>query len=261
MKKLFCFIFSFFILTGCSNISTNENAIMNVSTQNLYDKKQGWGFKKIEGESPQFTKEQIETMEKYNCIYLGKDEKSIYLTFDEGYENGYTAPILDVLKKHGVPAAFFITGDYFEKNEDLIKRMLDEGHIVGNHTLNHPSLPDKSAEEIQNETEGLNDKFYKKFGIKMKYVRPPMGEYSEKSLEITKNLGYANVFWSFAYKDWEVDNQKGKENTLSQIKRFLHGGAVILLHAVSKDNAEAMEEIITYARKMGFEFKSLDEYK
>ena len=256
MKKIICFILAFFILTICLSLSFGKRAVKVNSAG-----KQGWGFKKIEEHKPQFTKEQIETMEKYGCIYSGKDEKSVYLTFDEGYENGYTKQILDTLRKNSVPAAFFITGDYFEKNGDLVDIMVKDGHIVGNHTINHPSLPSLSKNDIKKEIDGLSDHFLGKYGKSMKYLRPPMGEYSEKTLEITKEMGYTNVFWSFAYKDWEVDSQKGKNNALNQIKKYLHGGCVILLHAVSKDNADAMEEIITYVRQKGYEFKSLEEYK
>ena len=266
MKRLiFIFLLCLF-LAGCqeneSILHTEPESNMHVSVSNLSDKKAGWGFRKIKGARPEFTKEQIKTMEDFSCMYLGEEgSKSVYLTFDEGYENGYTEKILDVLRKHSVPAAFFITGDYFDKNGDLVCKMVEDGHIVGNHTENHPSLPEKGAEEIEREITVLNDKFFEKFGFNMKYLRPPMGEYSEKSLAITKNMGYTNVFWSFAYKDWETDVQKGKEHALSEVKKCLHDGAVILLHAVSSDNAAAMEDIILYVREMGFEFKSLDEYR
>ena len=256
MKKFICFILACLILTICVGVAFEKSTVKVNSAG-----KQGWGFKKIEGRSPQFTKEQIETMEKYSCIYLGNDEKNVYLTFDEGYENGYTKQILDTLRKHAVPAAFFITADYFEKNGDLVDIMVNDGHIVGNHTVNHPSLPTLSQNDIKKEINGLSDRFLGKYGKNMKYLRPPMGEYSEKTLEITQKMGYTNVFWSFAYKDWEIAKQAGKEHTLNQIKKYLHGGCVILLHAVSKDNADAMEEIITYVRQMGYEFKTLDEYK
>ena len=248
MKKFLCLIM-IMVLCGCSSVPTGQNEGVV-----------GWGFKKIPGQKPQFTREQIETMGKYGCIYAGKDEKSIYLTFDEGYENGYTMPILDVLRKHNVKAAFFITGPYLKEYGDIVDIMVQDGHIVGNHTVNHPSLPKKSPEKIEEEIKGLEDMFFERYGQKMKYLRPPMGEYNEKTLEITKNLGYTNVFWSFAYKDWETNNQKGKDYALSQVTKYLHGGAVILLHAVSKDNADAMEEIILKAKEMGYEFKSLDMY-
>ena len=238
MKKLIL-IFCIVLLCGCQEKGEMPSLKNNleVNTNNLSDKKIGWGFRKIKGDRPEFTKEQQKTMKDFECIYLGTEgEKSLYLTFDEGYENGFTEPILETLKKHSVPAAFFITGDYFDKCGELVDKMVNDGHIVGNHTENHPSLPAKSAEEIEKEVSSLNKKFFEKYGFNMKYLRPPMGEYSEKSLAITKNIGYTNVFWSFAYKDWETNNQKGKDYAFEEVKKCLHDGAVILLHAVSKDN-------------------------
>lgn len=229
---------------------------------NLSNKTVGWGFRPIAGARPEFTKEQMSLMDKYGCIDIGNaEDKSIYLTFDEGYENGYTAKILDTLKKHNVPAAFFITEPYLKKNADLVDRMVKEGHIVGNHTVNHPSLPSLGDEEIERELLDLDRKFFDLYGKNMKYLRPPMGEYSERTLYISKKLGYTNVFWSFAYRDWETDNQKGANYALEQVKKGLYNGAVLLLHAVSKDNAEALESIIEEARNRGYVFKSLDEFK
>ena len=246
------------MLCGCGA----ENYSTVNSDCSLSNEKYGWGFKKVAGNRPELTEKQISDMEKYGCIYLDtENEKSIYLTFDEGYENGYTAQILDTLKKTGVHAAFFVTGPYLKEQGDLVKRMVDEGHTVGNHTVNHPSLPDKSDEKVREEISGLNDIFLEKFGINMKYFRPPMGEYSERTLKIASDMGYKNVFWSFAYRDWEKDNQKGAAHAYSEVTKYLHGGCVMLLHAVSKDNADALEDIIKYAQSMEYVFKTLDEYK
>lgn len=287
MKKLIViFVAVLLILCGCTGNTVDETEVKEEKTKimpeiivevpekneeaptetgdtsHLSNEKKGWGYRPVRGQRSEFTKQQMAEMEKYGCIYLGdENEKTLYLTFDEGYENGYTEPILDTLRKMDVKAAFFITGSYFDKNEDLVDIMVRDGHIVGNHTVNHPSLPDKTEEEIIKETENLNNKFYEKYGMKMKYLRPPMGEYSEKTLGITKNTGYINTFWSFAYKDWETDNQKGKDYALETVTNGFHNGAVILLHAVSKDNSDALEEIILKAREMGYEFKSLDEYR
>ena len=239
-----------------------ETEIPVIETEGLPNEKKGWGFRPVKGQRPELTKTQISEMEKYGCVYLGNEnEKVMYLTFDEGYENGYTKPILDTLRKMNVKAAFFITGSYFDKNEDLVDTMVRDGHIVGNHTVNHPSLPDKSDEDIKKETEELNNKFFEKYGLRMTYIRPPMGEYSERTLALTKNMGYINAFWSFAYKDWETNNQKGKDYAFETATSSFHNGAVILLHAVSKDNSDALEEIILKAHEMGYQFKSLDEYR
>lgn len=222
----------------------------------------GWGFVKKKDSFPEFTKGQRDMMAKYNCIYEGnQSEKVLYLTFDEGYENGFTGQILDTLKEKGVPAAFFITGPYLEKNGDLIKRMIDEGHIVGNHTVNHPNMPSKGTKAaMQEEILNLDRRFFELYGEHMTYFRPPEGAYSERSLAATNDLGYKTVLWSFAYKDWETDNQKGADYAFESVMPYLHNGCVILLHAVSKDNTEALGRIIDAAREAGYTFRSLDEF-
>ena len=222
---------------------------------------QAWGLKKEKGKRPEMPPAVIKTFQEFNAVYLSeKLGKNLYLTFDEGYENGYTAPILDVLKKTETPAAFFITGDYLKKEPVLVKRMTEEGHIVGNHTVNHPSMPsvtDNAA--LSAEITKLNDDYASLTGQNMKYLRPPKGEYSERTLAITKDLGYKTVLWSFAYADWERDKQKGADHAYNAVMPYLHDGAVLLLHAVSKDNAEALERIITDAKAQGYTFRSLDE--
>ncbi|HOP71709.1 MAG TPA: polysaccharide deacetylase family protein [Thermoclostridium caenicola] len=196
-----------------------------------------------------------ELLSRYNSLYVGDiQEKIIYLTFDEGYENGYTGKILDVLYENQVNAIFFITGPYLEKEEELVRRMVEEGHAVGNHTISHKSLPTLSDEEIERETTGLDRRFYEKFGKNMVFLRPPKGEYSERTLRITSELGYVNVFWSFAYDDWNTKNQRGWEYAFKKVTGNLHNGAILLLHAVSSDNAEALDAIIKEARRQGYEF-------
>lgn len=239
---------------------TEKNAAVS-SEYTLPNDKSGWGFKKLAADRPELTEKQISDMEKYGCIYLdGENGKSIYLTFDEGYENGYTAQILDTLKEQGVHAAFFVTGPYLKEQGALVERMVSEGHIVGNHTVNHPSMPDLGDEKARAEITALNDAFFEKFGVNMKYFRPPMGEYSERTLKIANDLGMRNVFWSFAYRDWEKGNQKGAAHAYGEVVKYLHPGCVMLLHAVSKDNADALADIIKYARSTGYVFKTLDEY-
>lgn len=228
---------------------------------NLKNVTLAWGFKKEKGKRPSMPANVDKLLAQYGGVYLSANPgKTIYLTFDEGYENGYTAPILDVLKKQSVPAAFFITGDYIKQQPELVKRMASEGHIVGNHTVNHPSMPSvtsnaKLAEEITR----LDDDFFTLTNQHMRYIRPPKGEYSERTLAISKDLGYITVFWSFAYVDWNTDQQNGAQYAYERVMPYLHDGAVLLLHAVSKDNADALGQIITDARTQGFEFKSLNE--
>ena len=233
--------------------------LVEEETSKLSNKTIGWYFMKGKDHARStFGKELTTPADKYGAIYLMPEEgNKIYLTFDEGYENGYTGKILDTLKEKNVKAIFFITGPYLEKEKDLIQRMIDEGHQVGNHTINHPSLPSLSDKKVEDEVLDLDRKFYEEFGKSMKYLRPPMGEFSERTLSITKSLGYTNVFWSFAYRDWETDNQKGKDHAYNTVINALHPGEVMLLHAVSKDNAEALGDIIDTAREMGYEFGEL----
>lgn len=221
----------------------------------------GWGFVKVKETKPDIPQKTQDIFRKYNTYYMDPSEgKDLYLTFDEGYENGFTAQILDTLKKCEVPAAFFVTGSYFDREQELIKRMVDEGHIVGNHTENHPNLHKLSdPEKMKAEFKKLDDKYFEIFGSHMKYMRPPEGEYSERVLATAKDAGYKTIFWSFAYKDWERDVIKGSQYAFDSVTPYLHSGCIILLHAVSQDNADALEDIINYAKDRGYEFKSLDD--
>lgn len=215
-----------------------------------------------DGKAPEFAKQFTDPLDKFNAIYIGNSEEPrIYLTFDEGYENGYSNAILDTLKEKDVPAAFFVTMPYAKQNTDLIKRMIDEGHIVGNHTVNHYSMPDVSSDEkVKQEIMGLHDYLKDNFNYEMSYFRPPKGEYSERTLKLTNDLGYTTVMWSDAYADWDVNNQKGSEYAKDMILNYMHNGCVLLLHAVSKDNAEVLGETIDILRDRGYEFYSLDEF-
>jgi len=216
----------------------------------------GWGIVRAkDNKTPQADPGAPELLKKYNGIYIADTDKPvIYLTFDEGYEAGYTAGILDCLKKHNVNAIFFITGPYLNRHEDLVRRMVEEGHAVGNHTVGHFSLPTLSDEKMKEEVSELDRVFYEKFKKHMVFLRPPRGEYSERSLKITSEMGYINVFWSFAYKDWDRNSQKGWEHAYNNVMPNLHNGAILLLHAVSSDNAQALDRIIGDARKKGYEF-------
>lgn len=220
-----------------------------------------WGIsRKGNNETPDADPGAPELLEEYGGVYLGDiSQNKIYLTFDEGYENGYTAKILDVLRENNVNAMFFITGPYLKQHEDLVRRMVEEGHEVGNHTIHHPSLPSLDNKKVEEEVLELDRTFNEVFRKKMKYLRPPKGEYSERTLAITKQLGYTNLFWSFAYDDWHRDKIRGKEYAYEKVMNNLHNGAVILLHAVSKDNADALDMIIKGAREKGYEFGDVNE--
>lgn len=243
------------------SVSTqSKSSIDEAHYDSLSNKTQGWGFRRTEN-GPEFTKEQICQMENYGCIYKeNTTEKNIYLTFDEGYENGYTSIILDTLREKSVPAAFFVTAPYVKSNPDLIKRMANEGHIIGNHTVNHPSLPSvKNLSDLKKELFELDRLVYAICKKNSCFLRPPKGEYSERTLKITHDLGYTNVFWSQAYVDW--NNNISAHEAHDKITKNLHNGCVLLLHAVSKGNADALKDVIETAQKQGYTFRSLEEYK
>lgn len=192
------------------------------------------------------------------CCYGGyaifEDNGKIVLTFDQGYENGYTTPILDVLNEKDVKAVFFVTGDYVKRNADLVKRMIDEGHVIGNHGMKHASLPKLSHNDAVDEIMSLHEYVRNKFGYEMKYFRPPCGEYSEQAIATAQELGYTTLLWSFAYKDWEVDNQPDTAEAFERVSTAAHGGAIYLLHSVSATNAEILPKVIDCLKEKGYEF-------
>lgn len=192
---------------------------------------------------------------KYNAAAINDDKGKICLTFDQGYENGYTSKILDVLKEKNVKAMFFVVQDYAERNGELVQRMIDEGHTVGNHSVKHKSMPTLSEDECIEEIKGLHDYIKENFDYEMNLFRPPMGEYSEYSLAVTKNCGYKTVLWSFAYADWDTDNQPDKTQSLEKLTNALHDGAIYLLHSVSSTNDEILADFIDNAREAGYEFE------
>lgn len=194
---------------------------------------------------------------KYGAEALREDKKNILLTFDQGYENGYTAQILDTLKEKKVKAVFFLLQDYAERNPELVQRMIDEGHIVGNHSVSHYSMPDLSVEECRQEIEGLQEYMKQNFGVTMKLFRPPMGEFSEQSLSVTKDCGLSTMLWSFAYADWDVNAQPDPAQAKEKLIGAAHEGAIYLLHSVSQTNAEVLGEVIDGIRDEGFEFEKL----
>lgn len=219
-----------------------------------------WWIRLNKNHEPTTISPQVEKLiRKYNVIFQGDTKKKkIYLTFDEGYENGYTESILDTLRENEVKALFFITGLYLKTSPDLVKRMLKEGHAVGNHSLNHPSLPTLNNAQMENEILGLEKRFNSVTGKRFKYLRPPAGQYSEKVLAAADQLGYKTVFWSFAYEDFDINNQKGSQYAYDKVMDNLHPGAVILLHAVSKDNAEGLSRIIQGIKARGYDIMPFD---
>lgn len=209
----------------------------------------------------------LEFVEKYQGYYVDKkhgddcEEKVIYLTFDAGYENGNVERILDVMKQHDVRGAFFILGNLVESNPDLVKRMFEEGHLVCNHTYSHKSIVGKSREEIKRELCRLEEACESATGYKMSNCfRPPEGRFDEISLSHISDLGYKTVFWSFAYADWDNENQMSCELAKKKILENIHNGEVMLLHPTSKTNADIIGEIITELKTRGFRFGTLDEF-
>jgi len=203
-----------------------------------------------------------EHLKKYNSYYIGDtDEKVIYLTFDAGFENGYTPTILDTLKKHNIKAAFFLVGNYLEKEPELVKRIVKEGHIVGNHTYNHPDMSKISnMESFKKEITSLEESYKNITGQEMlKFYRPPQGKFNEENLKLANELGYKTIFWSLAYVDWYVNKQPTKEYAFEKLIPRIHPGAIVLLHSTSKTNSEILDELLTKWESEGYTFKTLNE--
>lgn len=221
-----------------------------------------WGLSFREAGTAPVGNAGVDQLKKYDAAYLGNtQEKVLYLTFDAGYENGCTAQILDALKKHNVPATFFLVGNYIEKNADLVRRMVQEGHTVGNHTMHHhdmSKIADPAA--FTRELQDLEKLYEQTVGAPMeKYYRPPQGIYSEENLRQAKELGYKTVFWSLAYVDWKNDDQPSKEKAFSKLLPRTHPGAVILLHSTSTTNAAILDELLTRWEGEGYRFAPISE--
>lgn len=211
---------------------------------------------------PQVAPGAAELLKKYDGRYTGLDPSSVYLTFDQGYENGNTARILDALARNEVKATFFVTESYIKANPVLVRRMVDEGHIVGNHSATHPSMPSlaKDVKAFSAEFYKTEKAFSEATGAMLaSFFRPPKGEYSPLSLWLTDSLGYESVFWSFAHRDWVVDDQPPVEVTVSRILAGSHPGAIYLLHGVSSSDTAALDDAIAGLRDQGYEFGILGE--
>lgn len=244
--------------TIATPIEVNGITIGDVSSYE--NEKKGWGQGRQVDKSNRPTSCNIyqEKYGEYGAMFImPKDEKKMYMTFDEGYENGYTTKILDTLKEKECPAVFFITMPYAKKNPDLIKRMIDEGHVVGNHSVHHKSTPTLTVEEQVKEIVDLHNYIVENYNYEMTLFRPPMGEWSTQSLYVTQQLGYKSVFWSFAYADWDQEKQIGVEKAFPRVTEAAHNGAIYLLHAVSKDNAEMLGDVIDNFRESGYSLEKL----
>ena len=224
----------------------------------------GTGFTDIpEGGQP-IGNASAEELKKYDAYYLGSgDEKVIYLTFDCGYENGYTDTMLDVLKKHNVPATFFVVGHYVTSAPEQVKRMVAEGHTVGNHTYHHPDMSAISdINAFRKEMDLVANAFKELTGTEMAmYYRPPQGKYNTKNLLMAKGLGYSTFFWSLAHVDWDVNNQPDHEKAIEKMTKRIHPGAIVLLHNTSKTNSEILDELLIKWKEMGYTFGTLEELR
>lgn len=221
-----------------------------------------WGLSFRQEGAPPIGNAGKDQLRQYQAAYIGNtSEKVLYLTFDAGYENGCTAKILDTLKEKQVPAAFFLVGNYIRQSPDLVRRMVAEGHTVGNHTMHHydmSRLSDKAA--FSKELTDLEALYKETVGQELpKFYRPPQGIYSEENLKMAQELGYKTLFWSLAYVDWNNDAQPTKEAAFAKLLPRTHNGAVVLLHSTSKTNAEILGELIDKWKAMGYRFGTLEE--
>lgn len=278
MKKILICILSFAVIfTACSmnnnsmesttnntdtsaterstNVAETSVEVTQVNVENYSSEKVVWGPGR--GENHQRPTDPVELQKKYENLgasFIMEDEKYICLTFDEGYENGYTPAILDTLKEKNVKAVFFVTYDFAKDNPDLIERMIDEGHVIGNHTYRHYTLDEVSSEVATEEIAFLHDYMKENFQYRMTLFRFPEGSFSEQTLAIADQLGYQSVFWSFAYADWDAQNPADPTEALKTITDNFHNGEIMLLHAVSSTNAEILGQVIDEAQKQGYTF-------
>ncbi|HWK21831.1 MAG TPA: polysaccharide deacetylase family protein [Ureibacillus sp.] len=221
-----------------------------------------WGFSKSKDELPVDVGAEFETiLKEHGAFYSGNQHKKIiYLTFDSGFENGHTESILDTLKEENVPATFFLTGHYLTSATDLVKRMIDEGHIIGNHSYGHPDMSKLSEEELINEWKKFDKTLKELTGLKRTYyVRPPKGIFSKRDLTVGNKLGYTHIFWDTAFVDWHEDSSVGWDYAYNELMTQLHPGALILLHTVAKHNADALPKFIKAAKEKGYSFGTLDD--
>ena len=253
--------------TAASQVSGQAEAAQKgrilYENYDIPEQSENWGLGFGKGGEKPTGNATIDEMKKYNAYYMAAgDDMVLYLTFDCGYENGNTEAILDALKKHNAPATFFVVGHYLESAPDLVKRMVQDGHTVGNHTYHHPDMSkisDKAT--FQNEMDTVRAKYAEVTGEEMSmYYRPPQGKYSTENLKMAQELGYATFFWSLAYVDWNVDAQPTHEEAFNKLMGRVHPGAVVLLHNTSKTNGEILDEVLTKWEAMGYTFRPLSDF-
>lgn len=241
--------------TSATNVADTTLEATNLDTQKYSKEKVVWGPGNITNHQRPTDPENLQAAySSLGASFLLPESKQICLTFDEGYENGYTSAILDTLKEKKVQAIFFVSYDFASQNPDLIKRMISEGHIVGNHTYRHYTMDEVTEEAATEEIVYLHQYIQKNYNYQMKYFRFPKGEFSEATLALAKSLGYKSVFWSFAYEDWDTENVMNPQDALKKVTESTHPGAIYLLHAVSSTNAEILGDAIDNIRQQGYTF-------
>lgn len=263
-KRIFCIMAAAFIAgSGAGKLVRiiSEEAAASAVLYASPDSS-GWGLSYQEEGRPPVGNAGVSELRQYNAFYVDDTEEMIlYLTFDAGYENGNTARILDALKKHNAPATFFVVGNFIEDEPELIKRMVSEGHTVGNHTMTHPDMSSISTQEdFRRELEGVEQLYEEITGESMtKFYRPPRGIYSAANLSMAKELGYCTFFWSLAYVDWIQDQQPTREEAFEKLLGRVHPGAIVLLHNTSSTNGEILDELLTEWENMGYHFAPLQK--
>ena len=254
---LVLFLTSVFFLGNFVSWVVHSNTVIPTSSTS----ESNWGLSFQEEGKPPVANTTAEELKQFDAYYMqNTEEKNIYLTFDCGYENGNTAPILDALKKHNAPATFFIVGNFLSTSPDLVRRMTEEGHTVGNHTFHHPDMSKiSSIDAFSKELKDLEDLYKETTGKEMvKYYRPPQGKYSESNLKMAQDLGYQTFFWSLAYVDWYQDKQPSSEEAFQKLLGRIHPGAIVLLHSTSSTNAAILDELLSKWEEMGYQFQSLE---
>lgn len=257
--KIVAFFLGMFCIGSAIGYFTN---ISEKASSNVVLNAENWGLGfGTEGSQPTGTVSK-EELKELNAYYVGQSEnKIIYLTFDAGYENGNTEPILDALKKHNVQATFFVVGHFLESAPELVKRMVEEGHSVGNHTYHHldmSKISDKNS--FQKEMQDVESLYQEITGKEMiKYYRPPQGKYSKENLKMAQEMGYYTFFWSLAYVDWYQEKQPSKEEAFEKLLGRIHPGAIVLLHSTSQTNGEILDELLTKWKEMGYTFRPLSD--
>ncbi len=256
MKGIVFFVAMYFVGAGFG-----DQALHSVSVSTTIYATQNWGLGFGESGTVPTGNTSAKELAEYDAYYY-KDttEKEIFLTFDAGFENGNTPAILDALKNQNVKATFFLVGNYLETEPDLVKRMIEEGHIVGNHSYTHPDMTQKDEDGFVAELTQLETLYEEITGKKLDaFYRPPQGKYNETTLQYAKELGYQTIFWSLAYVDWYEDDQPSHEEAFEKLLGRIHPGAIVLLHSTSKTNAEILEELIIKWKEMGYTIKPLSE--